>query len=111
MRLAQLSNAPYQWAYHWKPALAAGLTESQLRSLESWRRSTEFDERQRKALGLAEAMYFGDVDDGQIELLHTIYDTRQILEIALTAGFYINVGRILQALQPEIDPSRRAYLP
>lgn len=111
MRLAQLSEAPYQWAYHWKPALAAGLTEDQLRSLGHWRESTGFDLRQRLALGLAEDMFRRAVDDEQVLSLRTEFDTGQLFELILTIGFYINVGRVLQVLDLDVDPSLRPYLP
>ena len=111
MRLAQLSEAPYQWAYHWKPALAAGLTEAQLRSVGRWRESAEFDVRERMSLGLAESMYARAVDDEQVASLRTEFDPQQIFELILTIGFYINVGRVLQVLELEVEPSLRANLP
>lgn len=111
MRLAQLSGAPYQWAYHWTSSLAAGLTESQLRALEEWKGSQEFDTRQRAALTYAEAMFEGRVDDADFDLVEATLGTRQTVELTLTVGFYINAGRVLQALQIDVDPSKEALLP
>ena len=111
MRLAQLSCAPYQWAYHWTPALAAGLTESQLQALEEWRHSSEFDTHQRAALAYVEAMFEGTVDDADFAPVEATFGTQLTVELTLTVGFYINVGRVLQALQIDVDPSKQGLLP
>lgn len=111
MRLAQLSRAQYQWAYHWQPALAAGITEAQLNGLEAWRDRAEFNSRQRTALGYAEAMFSGGVTDSLFSGLNREFDARSLVELTLTIGFYINVGRVLDALQIEVDAGRRRFLP
>ncbi len=111
MRLAQLTNGAYQWAYHWKPALLAGLNEAQLRNLTDWRGSADFTSLERDALAYAEAMFAGAVTDGDLIALDAHFTTQEILELTLTIGFYINVGRVLQAMQVDVDPSHEAFLP
>lgn len=111
MRLAQLSEADYQWAYHWKPALVAGVTESQLHALAGWRMTSAFDARQRAALAYSESMFANAVTDADMSRLKGEFSTHEIVELTLTIGFYINVGRVLQALSIDVDPSRRPLLP
>lgn len=111
MRLAQMSNAPYQWAYHWKPAISAGITEPQLHALESWRRAGPFDERQQAVLSYAESIFEGSVSDEDVETLKSLFSSQGIVELTVIIGFYITVGRVLQALEVEVDESRAPYLP
>jgi AhpD family alkylhydroperoxidase len=56
VRASQINGCAFCIDMHWKDARAAGESEERLYSLNAWRDSSLFDERERGALGLTEAI-------------------------------------------------------
>jgi AhpD family alkylhydroperoxidase len=52
VRASQLNGCAFCIDMHWKDARAAGASEARLYSLDTWRDSPLYDERERAALGL-----------------------------------------------------------
>lgn len=111
MRLAQINNSAYQWAYHWQPALASGLTEEKVRALSDWRRESVFDERERAVLSYAEQISELAVDNDSFVEMSRLFSIPELIELTLTASFYCCVGRVLQALQIDVDTVHERFLP
>src|SRR5207249_6033483 len=63
LRGAQLMRSEYEWAQHLKMARASGVREAQIAALDKWRTSHEFDEQEKAALELGEAVTTGHVSD------------------------------------------------
>src|SRR5713101_6309096 len=63
LRGGQLMRSEYEWAQHLPMARKAGVREAQINVLSAWRTSAEFDEREKAALALAEAVTQGQVSD------------------------------------------------
>src|SRR6476659_2798501 len=63
LRGAQLMRSEYEWAQHLKMARKAGVREAQIGALAGWRGSAEFTDKEKAALGLAEAVTQGHVPD------------------------------------------------
>jgi len=105
LRIAQLTHARYQWAYHVRPSLSSGLSKDQLNRLAQWRDSDLFDDQQRAVLDYAEHVATLAVDDAAYDNLARLFSAKEIIELTLTAAFYTNVSRVLQALQIEVDPA------
>jgi 4-carboxymuconolactone decarboxylase len=98
LRTAQLQDAPYEWQQHLVMARAAGVRESQLTELAMWRHSTAFDERERTALALTEAIVAGRVDERTHAETARVFDREEHVELILTAAAYCMVARVLDAL-------------
>lgn len=64
-RASQINGCLFCLDMHWKDALAAGERKERLYSLNAWRESTLYDERERAALELTEAMTL--VADGHVQ--------------------------------------------
>jgi AhpD family alkylhydroperoxidase len=64
LRASMINGCAFCIDMHWKDARAAGESEERLYSLNAWRESPLFDERERAVLGLTEAITF--VADGHI---------------------------------------------
>jgi AhpD family alkylhydroperoxidase len=67
LRASQMNGCAFCLDMHWKDARAAGEPEERLYSLDAWRESPLYDERERAALELCEAMTRvadGHVPDG-----------------------------------------------
>jgi AhpD family alkylhydroperoxidase len=64
LRASQINGCAFCLDMHWKEARAGGETEDRLYSLEAWRESPLYEERERAALELCEAMTL--IADGQV---------------------------------------------
>jgi alkylhydroperoxidase family enzyme len=111
LRGAQVSASEYEWAQHLRMARKAGVREAQIAALAGWRTSPEFDAREKAALQLAESVTSGRVSDAAYReaLLH--FDQHDYVELAVTAGFYAMVARVLDAMGVELEPDFRDYEP
>src|SRR5690349_24266983 len=64
LRASQINGCAFCIDMHWKDARAAGESEERLYSLAAWRESPLYEERERAALDLCEAMTL--VADGHV---------------------------------------------
>jgi 4-carboxymuconolactone decarboxylase len=111
LRGAQLMGSEYEWAQHLKMARKAGVREGQIAELSHWKESKEFDEKERAALALAEEVTRGKVADATHAAVLEHFDTRDFVELSLTAAFYAMVGRMLDAMEVQLEPDARDYAP
>jgi alkylhydroperoxidase family enzyme len=111
LRGAQVSASEYEWAQHLRMARKAGVREAQIEALAGWRASTEFDARERAALQLAESVTSGRVSDEIYREAMRHFDHHDYVELAVTAGFYAMVARVLDAMAVDLEPDFREYSP
>ena len=111
LRGAQLSKSEYEWAQHLKMARKAGVREAQIAALAGWKTSPEFDEKQKAALAIAEAVTYGRVSDEVYREAIRHFDHHDYVELAVTAAFYAMVARTLDALGIQLEPDFRDYSP
>ena len=111
LRGAQVSASEYEWAQHLRMARKAGVREAQIAALAGWRTSPEFDARERAALELAESVTSGRVTDEVYREAMRHFDQHDYVELAVTAGFYAMVARVLDAMAVELEPEFRDHQP
>ena len=111
LRGAQLMRSEYEWAQHLVMARKAGVSEAQIRSLPDWRKSSDFDAREKAALALAEAVTQGRVTDEVYAEAMRHFDHHDYVELAAVAAFYAMVGRMLDAMGVQLEPEVRNYSP
>ena len=111
LRGAQLMRSEYEWAQHLKMARKMGVREAQIAALAGWRASGEFDDREKAALELAEAVTRGDVSDAVYAAVSKQFDAATFVELSLTAAFYAMVARMLDAMRVQLEPEARGYSP
>lgn len=111
LRGAQLMKSEYEWAQHLKMARKAGVKEEQIRDLSSWRASSHFDAKEKAALALAEEVTNGKVSDAVHAEVLKHFDRQDFVELSLTAAFYAMVGRMLDAMEVQLEPDARDYAP
>jgi len=111
LRGAQIVRSEYEWAQHLPMARKAGVRESQIAALASWRGSPEFDAREKAALALAEDVTHGRVSDAVYAEAMKHFDRAEYVEISMVAGFYAMVSRMLDAMGVELEPEVRDYSP
>ncbi len=111
LRGAQVMRSEYEWAQHLKMARKFGVREAQIAALADWRNSKEFDEREKAALLLAEAVTNGNVTDEVYATVSRHFGHSEFVELALVPAFYSMVARMLDAMRVQLEPEARDYSP
>ncbi len=106
MRLAQVTEASYEWQAHWPEAVRFGITEEQLGALAHWRSASAsvFSPVERAVLALTDEMTSGVEATGEtVAALGEWFDPGAVVELVLTAAFYACVSRTLRTLGIEAE--------
>jgi alkylhydroperoxidase family enzyme len=111
LRGGQLMRSEYEWAQHLPMARKTGVREAQISALANWRTSGEFDDREKAALELADAVTQGRVTDEIYARVTRHFDHHDYVELAAVAAFYAMVGRMLDAMGVPLDDDVRDYKP
>ncbi|MCM5569731.1 carboxymuconolactone decarboxylase family protein [Burkholderiaceae bacterium FT117] len=110
LRGAQVSGANYEWVHHTKMALAAGVSQAQIDALADWEGSDLFDAEEKAVLRLAQEVTAGPAASAEaIDGLKKVgFDEAAIVELTLTASFYVCVARFLLSMDVELEDDDRA---
>jgi AhpD family alkylhydroperoxidase len=104
LRVAQLNLAQAEYDAHVKFGMQAGVTQAQIDALEEWAGASVFDEAERAALGLAEAMTLHvQVPDAVFADVARVFGTREATELTVTIAAYNMTTRFMEALALEPD--------
>ena len=103
MRGATLMGCEYELAHHRLMAGRSGVSEAELRALDGSGEATVFSPAERAALAFMEAMVAGAVPDAVNAELARHFDASERVELALTAGLYCMVPRVLDALRVPLE--------
>ena len=90
VRASQINGCAFCLDMHWKDAREHGESEERLYSLSTWQESNLYDERERAALALTEAMTrlaYADVADEVWEQATAVFDADELAQVvfAITA--------------------------
>ena len=86
VRVSQINGCGYCLHMHTQEARAAGVSQEQLDVVAAWRESPAFDDRERAALGWAEALTRvadGEPEDADYAPLAATFDEREQAELTL----------------------------
>ncbi|MAA96757.1 MAG: alkylhydroperoxidase [Stappia sp.] len=86
VRVSQINGCGYCLHMHTQEARAAGVSQEQLDVVAAWRESPAFDDRERAALGWAEALTRvadGEPEDTDYAPLAAAFDEREQAELTL----------------------------
>lgn len=105
LRGAQVGGVDYEWAHHIPMALAAGVPQAKIDALANWAESSAFSARERAVLRLADEVTRGPGASAECQAaLAAFFDHADIVELTLTASFYVCVSRFLVSMQLELEP-------
>jgi alkylhydroperoxidase family enzyme len=112
LRGAQICEARYEWAHHVPMAFDAGVSREQVAALHRWREVGCFDARQRAALQVAEEVSQGPGASAEaIDALKLAgFSEAQVVELVLTASFYVCVARFLASMAMPLEAGYERYL-
>lgn len=113
LRGAQVSGATYEWAHHVAMALATGITQGQIDALPFAQESALFSPQEKAVIRLAEEVTRGPgASPACVELLKQLgYSDAEIVELVLTASFYVCVARFLHSMDVGLEPGFEAHGP
>lgn len=101
---ARLSETAFEWAHHVPLALEAGVSQEEIDHLKSGEIPNTISDAERAALQLAEEVTIGpEASPECIEALKPHYTEAGIVELVLTASFYVCVGRTLKSLDVPLE--------
>ncbi|MEM7424814.1 MAG: carboxymuconolactone decarboxylase family protein [Pseudomonadota bacterium] len=99
LRGAEISRTAYEWAHHVPLALQAGVTQEEVDALYAGEVPSSASAAERAALQLAEEVTRGPGASPEcLEDLKAHFNDAEIIELTLTASFYVCVGRMLMSL-------------
>ena len=103
LRTAVVMRSAYEWHQHVPMAENAGVSQDKIDAVAAWQTSDLYDEVERAALTLTDAMLTGNVPDAvHLELDRHFTDAEKV-ELVLTAGFYAMVPRVLDACRVPVE--------
>jgi AhpD family alkylhydroperoxidase len=88
LRASQLNGCAVCMDAHWKELRGAGENEQRLYSLDAWRESPYYTERERAALAWAESITLitdGHVPDDVFEQARRQFDEKELVDLTLAA--------------------------
>ncbi len=113
LRGALVSRTPYEWAHHLPMAEEAGVSAEQIAALPQWQTASCFDDQEQAALRLADEVTRGPGASAEAitQLKLSGFEDDQVVELVLTASFYVCVGRFLTSMDVRPEPGYETSLP
>ena len=112
LRVGNLLKAEYEFTKHVTLGRRAGVTEDQINELANWKSSKKFTDIERAVLQYTDEVTLNvKVSDSSFADLKKFFDDREIVKLTATIGYYGMVSRILVALQIELEPGEKAFIP
>lgn len=109
LRGAQISQTDYEWAHHIPLALEAGVSQEKIDALSCGPSSDAFAKDEKAALRLAEEVTRGPAASAEcITALKEHFNDAEVVELVLTASFYVCVGRFLKSMDVDLEPGFEA---
>ncbi len=106
LRVAKLSQAPYEWVQHVPIGLAVGMTQEQVDALDRGdAAATCFDATEQLVLRFTDEVV-RDVgcSEATFTALAEKLSTQELVELVLAVGFYMTMARLMETFQIDIEP-------
>lgn len=105
LRIAQRSGVLYEWSHHVPMAVVAGVPKAKLDALPDGAAAPVFDADERLLLALADEIVDGPgASAATVAALRERFGEDGVVELVLTASFYVCVGRFLRSMDIEPEP-------
>ena len=105
LRATHLFHGDYEFGAHSSMAMSCGLSAEQVAAVRTWpERSALFDERQRAIIAYADGMASpASVDEPTFAALARHFSPKEIVELTITASYYVNAVLVTRALGVRVD--------
>ncbi len=109
LHLARSVRSGYEWAHHVPLALEAGVLQSEIDALEAGEMPDSLAAAEQAALTVAGEIAAGpEATPEAMAGLEPYFDPSEIVEIVLTASFYVCVARVIGSLQVPLEERHAA---
>ncbi len=105
LRGAQVSGTDYEWGHHVPMALESGVTQAQIDALDAWASSDLFSAAERAVLRMVDEVTRGPgaSADAIAQLQQCGFGPPEVVELVLTASFYVCVSRFLKSMDITLE--------
>ncbi len=113
LQVGWLARSPYEWSHHVKLGMDFGVSEADIHALidDTDGKPTGLDELSLLVLkGAREMADDGGMSDATFAALQDRLGNEQVVDLAITTGFYCAVVRVLATLQIDVEPDYQPYL-
>ena len=103
--MAHESGADYEWVQHVALARSVGVTQAQIEAIEqgSLPGSLFTDQEQQVLLFTREVYLDSTISDEDFATMTQAFTPHEIVELLLTAGYYMMLARFMRVLEIDID--------
>jgi len=111
--VARLEGGIYEWVQHVPIGRRAGCSDAQIAALEALRfDDAVFDARAKAMLRLVrEVVRDVKASEAAVEAANARFSPQEIVEIILTAGFYMTMARMTETTRVEVDAPEGVAVP
>jgi alkylhydroperoxidase family enzyme len=110
LTVGHFTDCRYEFVHHVEPGIAAGLRREQIRALDDFATSPEFDDRERAIVRYAhEATLKIKVSDATWNAVAAHLDRERMLELVLIVAWYNQTVRVLEPLQVDLEEKYRGW--
>ncbi|HEX4860394.1 MAG TPA: carboxymuconolactone decarboxylase family protein [Rhizomicrobium sp.] len=105
LAVARIEGGIYEWVQHVPIGQRAGCTDAQIAALEALRfDDAAFDARAKAMLKLVrEVVRDVKASEATVEAAKAHFSSQEIVEIILTAGFYMTMARMTETTRVDVD--------
>jgi len=112
LRVGNLLRSEYEFTKHVTIGRDVGVTDDQIDELSNWASSKRFTDIERAVLQYTDEVTLQvQVSDSTFANLKRFFDDQAIVKLTAAIGYYGMVSRILVALQIELEPGEKAFIP
>ena len=112
LRVGNLLRSEYEFTKHVTIGLEVGVAKGQIDELSNWASSKKFTDIERAVLQYTDEVTLNvKVNDSTFADLKKFFDDQAIVKLTATIGYYGMVSRVLVALQIELEPGEKAFIP
>ncbi|OGN93342.1 MAG: hypothetical protein A2Z75_08725 [Chloroflexi bacterium RBG_13_50_10] len=112
LRVGNLLRSEYEFTKHVTIGREACVTNEQIDELTNWTSSKKFTDVERAVLQYTDEVTLNvKVSDSTFADLKRFFDDQAIVKLTVTIGYYGMVSRVLVALQIELEPGEKAFIP
>lgn len=110
LRVAHLTGANYEWTQHVPLAKETGVTDAQVEAIPLGAGADAFNDVEKGVIRFTDEITQNvKVSAETFSALEKHLGPRQMVELALAAGFYGMVARVMESFEVELEPTAGTY--
>ena len=105
LRVATLSNCKFEWQIHLSIARKAGLTDEHIEAVRDGGTNPIFTDQEKAILNYTDEVVRNvKASDKAFAAVQSFLDSREIVELNLSIGYWDSVAKCLESLEVDLEP-------